>query len=260
MQKNEKDIAVKAALEVGKIIMRGWKESSIQFAKKYETEIVTKYDREAEKALVSFLNSEFPDYGIVSEEGTNLPSKNEARWILDPIDGTTNFVKRYPLLAISIALECAGEITLGVVYNPIQEELFVAEKGKGATLNGKAIQVSNTNKMDEALVGTGFPYATIDARIDNRAAFNQFLDRALAIRCDGCASLDLCSVACGRFDGYWERGLSAWDIAAGVIIASEAGASVSDYHGAPCNVEQGEVMAATPLLASQIIEILESSK
>jgi myo-inositol-1(or 4)-monophosphatase len=255
---NERKIAVQAAISAGEIIKRGWEDNNHKYSFKSETEIVTEYDIEVEREIIRLLSKAFPHYSFVTEEKSISESKANKRWIIDPIDGTTNFFKGYPLLATSIALESSGEIVLGIVYNPIFNELFIAEKGKGATLNNKHIHVSDVDQLGNSLLGTGFPYETFDKRSDNMEEWKEFFSHALSVRCGGCASLDLCFVACGRLDGYWEGGLSAWDIAGGILIASEAGAIVTDLDGLYCNWYKGNIVAAGPKLSPEILHVLRS--
>lgn len=254
----EKTAASSAALAAGEIIKRAMTTSNIGFSHKSETEIVTKYDLEVEKTIIRLLSHEFPTYGFITEEENAIDPDAEIRWIIDPIDGTTNFSKGYTLFATSIGLECAGELVLGVVYNPACNEMFLAEKGKGATLNGKSISVSGLDNIRTSLLATGFPYDTFQGRDNNMQAWQKFFSNSLSVRCDGCASLDLCNVACGRIDGYWEGALSAWDIAGGIVVASEAGAVITDLEGSACDHHKGNVVAANPKMSKAMLEVLGS--
>lgn len=254
----EKEVLMHAAREAGDVMLRSWGNAQIDYSHKSETEIVTKFDIEVENTLVSLLSKSFPDYGFIMEEENAIKSEAEVRWIIDPIDGTTNFAKGYPHFATSIALECAGELVLGVVYNPLRDELYSAIKGKGAFLNGEPIHVTQLTDMKVALLSTGFPYDTFQERDDNMAAWTEFFHRCLSVRCDGCASLDLCQVAAGRLDGYWEKALCAWDIAAGVVIASEAGATVTDLEGNFCNHHKGAVLAANAGMHKLMLDLLRT--
>lgn len=222
--------------------------------------LVTDVDRRSEVAVISFLNAEFPEHGILAEECQEIAGRSAYRWILDPLDGTTNYAHGYPCVSISLALEYHTEIVWGAVYDPLREELFIAELRCGATLNEKPIKVSSTEALGRALLGTGFPYDIHESADNNIQNFANFAGVAQAIRRDGSAALDLCSVACGRFDGYWEMKLSPWDIAAGCLMVTEAGGSVTAFNGAPLDIRTGEVLASNTLIHNEMMEVLAQAR
>ncbi|HEV3226331.1 MAG TPA: inositol monophosphatase family protein [Acidimicrobiales bacterium] len=198
------------------------------------TDMVTETDRASEALIVDGVRAARPDDGIVGEEGSDLVGTSGVRWLVDPIDGTTNFLFGFPGFAVSIAAELEGEVVVGVVHDPLHRDVFQAVRGRGATRNGDAIHVSSASDVRLALVGTGFSYEP--ARRERQArVLVDVLPRVRDIRRMGAASVDLCSVACGRLDGYYERGLGPWDLAAGALVASEAGARVADLDGGPAS-------------------------
>ncbi len=253
---NERFTAVQLARQAGDILRRGWKQQAYHVDLKGPTNPVTEIDRQSELLIVEGLRRAFPDHGILAEEGTAASGPHPVRWIIDPLDGTVNYIYHIPMVAVSIGLERDGEVVLGVVYNPITEELFVAEQGHGATLNDMAIHVSRTRTIGEAVLASGFPYEAWNTADDNTQAWRSFVKTALSVRCDGSAALDLCQVACGRLDGYWERGLSAWDIAAGSVIVREAGGWVGDFQLGHNFLQSGEIITANHFLAKEIAHML----
>ena len=219
------------------------------FDKKHQIEvkpnagIVTEADKAAEAYLVKNILRKFPESSIITEETGEYRGESELLWITDPLDGTSNYAHGFPWFCVSIGLYFNGKPRAGVIYQPFTKELFYAEKGKGAFLNGKRIRVSKTKKLAEALVGTGFYYSksrTLAAEVD---VFQEMNEKALAVRRPGSAALDLACVASGRFDGFWERGLSSWDVAAGFLLVEEAGGVVTNYEGKPTSVFEGYCLA-----------------
>ncbi|MFQ5855993.1 MAG: inositol monophosphatase family protein [Anaerolineae bacterium] len=249
--------AVAAAREAGALLRDAFGRSHTVALKRTAIDLVTEMDQAAEALIIERLQAAFPDYGFLTEESPALTGADNARWVIDPIDGTTNYAHGYPLFAVSIALERAGQLVLGVVYNPIADELFTAKKGHGAFLNGCPIHVSEATTLQESLLATGFPYDVWDSEDDNTTEWRQFLKRARSLRCDGSAALDLCFVACGRLDGYWEHGLEPWDMAAGALIVSEAGAQVTDYRGGEDFIASRQVVAANPHLHAEMLAVLQ---
>ena len=250
-----KDIAVKAAKKAGKLLKENLnKEKKIEF--KGAVDLVTELDRASEALIIDILKSGFPESGILTEEREEIVASNDYRWIVDPLDGTTNYAHSYPVFCVSIALEKKGEVILGVVYDPTSEELFVAEKGRGATLNGEEILVSKTSDLSRSLLSTGFPYDIRTSPDNNLNFFASFAMKAQAIRRAGSAALDLCYVACGRFDGFWELKLKPWDVAAGNLMVTEAGGKVSDFAGAPLSLYAKETLASNGLLHEIMIDVL----
>ena len=221
--------------------------------------LVTEMDSWAEKKIKKIFQEEFPDYGFLGEEGETITGEDSCRWIVDPIDGTTNYVHGYPLFAISIALEKDYEIVMGVVYNPLLDELFHAEKGKGAFLNGKPINVSDTNELRKSLLASGFPYDAWTNPKNNSSEWQRLLRKTISLRSDGVASLDLCHVAAGRLDGYWELNLEPWDMAAGSLIVKEAGGMVSSISGDPFSSYQRNILAANKgIYRALLVELNET--
>lgn len=229
--------AVAAARGAGDLLREYWssgREKSIEF--KSATDLVTEADKKAEMMIMSALTASFPDWSFLCEESgaSGDDQESEYRWIVDPLDGTTSFAHGHPFFSVSIALEHRGEVVLGVVYAVVMDEMFVAQRGSGATVNGVPIHCSSTPRLIEALVATGFPTARAQMtnRLDtNFAYFEEVLLNARACRRNGSAALDLCYVACGRMDVYWEQGLKAWDVAAGALILSESGGKFTDMDG-----------------------------
>jgi len=233
--------------------------------KKGEIDLVTEIDCAAEKLIIKIIRKAFPDHSFLCEESGATRRGGQAgqskhRWIIDPIDGTTNFAHSLPICSVSIAYEENGIVRMGGVYDPVREELFYAEKGRGAFLNGKRIRVSKTKKLNDALLATGFPY---DRRKDPDKylkIFREFLMQAQEIRRLGSAALDLCYVACGRFDGYWEAKLNPWDKAAGMLILKEAGGKLSDYSSKPLTLTEPTIVASNSTIHSQILAVLNRTK
>lgn len=248
---NYRKIAVEAALESGLFIKRSvGKISSVSY--KGRDNIVTDVDKTSEKMIVKKILSVFPGHSILAEEGKPLESNSSYRWVIDPLDGTTNFAHAFPFFCVSIALEKDGESILGVVYDPMREELFVAEQGNGSSLNGKRITVSNVKKLGGSFLATGFSYG-ITPKDRNIVYFKKLLVKTLAIRRAGSAALDLCYVACGRFDGYWEMSLHPWDIAAGVIIVKEAKGIVTKFDGESCSNYDRSILATNGHIHKEMI-------
>ncbi len=238
--------------------MDRWKRTRrIQF--KGEINLVTDADRQSEETIVSLLRSRFPDHQILAEEGSTGGNSGRYRWIIDPLDGTTNYAHGYPHFAVSIALEQAGTVTLGVVYDPILKELFLAQRGKGATLNGRPLAVSSVDQLIHALVCTGFPYDRSQFSATLRR-WEYFVRRAQGVRRDGSAALDLCYVGAGHFDAFWEDHLSPWDAAAAALIVQEAGGQVTDFQGHAPNIYRGDLVATNGLLHSAMLEGLDRSE
>ncbi len=223
---------------------------------KGKLDLVTDTDRRAEEHIVSFLQREAPDCGILAEERDEISGQGLARWILDPLDGTTNFAHGYPFFCVSLALEKSGRVVWGAVLDPLRDELFSACRGRGADCNGSTLQVSNTAQLDQAMLCTGFPYDVHDNDVDNLDHFARIIKQARAIRRDGAAALDLCYVAMGRFDGFWEMKLKPWDMAAGTLIVTEAAGRVSNFDGSVLSLDAGAVLATNGHLHDSIRDIL----
>jgi myo-inositol-1(or 4)-monophosphatase len=225
-------------------------------AHKGAVDLVTEYDLRAQEMLAGRLAAAFPDHGILAEENLARPGRSEYRWVLDPLDGTTNFAHTFPVFSVSAALERRGSAVLGLVYDPMREELFQALEGRGASLNGRAIRVSEVGDLGQSLLASGFPYDIRTSPVNNIGHWGRFLVRAQAVRRCGSAALDLCYVACGRFDGFWELKLKPWDVAAGALIAAEAGGKVTDFKGGEFRTDLAETLASNGLIHGAMIEVL----
>jgi len=222
-------------------------------------DLVTEVDRECEALIVSGLRRERPGDAVLAEEGGGGDCEDARwRWLVDPLDGTTNYAHGYPRFCVSIGVEYAGERVVGVVYDPLLDELYAARRGGGAELNGAPIRVSRETDLGNALVATGFAYDVRRSREDNLDHFVAFVKRARAVRRDGSAALDLCYVAAGRFDGYWELKLHPWDVAAGLLIVEEAGGRTSDLAGGPARRSGVECVASNGGIHDQMLAILGS--
>ncbi|MFC2149151.1 inositol monophosphatase family protein [Candidatus Auribacterota bacterium] len=255
MKNTFKKVALVAAEEAGNILRRHFgKVKDIGF--KGRIDIVTDVDRRSEDKVVSILRKHFPDHGILAEEGNEIKSDSPYKWLIDPLDGTTNYAHSYPIFCVSIALEYKGVIILGVVYNPVMDELFTAEKGKGAYFNKKRIRVSKINKLQRSLLVTGFPYAILKKSKVVFKIFELFSLNCQGIRRDGSAALNLCYTACGRFEGFWESELNPWDTAAGYLIAKEAGAVITDYARKPFSCYKNEILASNGRIHKAMIGII----
>jgi myo-inositol-1(or 4)-monophosphatase len=252
--------AWEAANAAGEIIRANWQRPrSIDY--KGSIDLVTSVDREAERKIVESLRHDFPDHAILAEEETVIEgTTKEHRWIIDPLDGTTNFVHSYPFVGVSIALERYNEMILGVVYDPLRRECFRAVKGQGATLNGAPIRISAVNELDKALLATGFPYDRRENADHYLAFFKAFLTRCQGIRRNGAAALDLCYLASGRIDGFWELKLKPWDTAAGGLIVTEAGGSLSNFSGAPFSIWGIETLASNGKIHDEMVNVLQAAE
>lgn len=220
-------------------------------------DLVTDFDNRAQRMIFDHLSACFPDHDFIGEEGLSKNRGEEFRWIIDPLDGTTNYAHGFPIFCVSIALEWKEEIVLGVVYDPMRREMFSAVKEEGAFLNGKKIQVSSIGDLDKSLVATGFPYDLRESKVNNIDHFNNFVVRVQAIRRCGSAAMDLCYVACGRFDGFWELKLKTWDVAAGALIVKEAGGKISDFKNGEFSIFGNEILATNGLIYTQMVEVLQ---
>jgi myo-inositol-1(or 4)-monophosphatase len=253
------EFSVALAFESGRIQKRHFqKRQSIHY--KGEINIVTDVDFECQDRIITMIKQAYPGDDIISEEKTNEYDGDRNRWIIDPIDGTTNYAHGYPFFCTSIAYEVKGKVIYGIVYNPIFDELFFAVKGKGAYLNGQRLKVSDTDKMKRALLATGFPYDINTNPNNNINHFVSFLFEAQAVRRDGSAALNLAYVAAGRFDGFWELKLNAWDTAAGALIVLEAGGSVTSFQGEPFDIYKGKLVASNGLIHQDMLRILNDHK
>lgn len=223
--------------------------------------IVTEVDRKTEEIIIKTLKKHFPGDGFLSEEAGNEEGASGRKWIIDPLDGTTNYAHGFPVYAVSIALEEEkGKPVFGAVFNPERDELFTAERGGGARLNGKPIRVSDVSKLEKSLLATGFSYKINELKDNNVAHFEDFLFVSQAVRRPGSASLDLCYVACGRLDGFWELELSPWDTAAGWLIVKEAGGEATTFNGGRYNHYIKEILASNRKIHKEMSRILTTGR
>jgi myo-inositol-1(or 4)-monophosphatase len=252
--------AVKAARKAGSIINRASLDLDlIKVASKGRSDFVTEVDRAAEAAIIDILKQAYPTHAILAEESgaSNPEGGDEYTWIIDPLDGTTNFIHGFPQYAVSIGLQHRGQITQGVVYDPTRNELFTASRGRGAFLNERRIRVSRRTKLAESLIGTGFPFRQLEHLDEYVRMFKRITESTAGIRRPGAAALDLAYVACGRLDGFWEFGLSAWDMAAGSLLIQEAGGMLSDFDGEPDFLASGHIVCGAPRVFEQLLPLVQ---
>ena len=252
------DTAIDAARRAGAFLKDGLG-SARDFEFKGAIDIVTEMDLGAEDIIVSTVKKSFPEHAILAEERGGEAGKGKGAdccWIIDPLDGTTNYAHGFPVFNVSIAFEVSGEVVVGVVYDPMRDELFSAVKGEGAYLNNRRLSVSTASELDKSLLATGFPYDIRTSRRNNLKNFSNLAVRVQAIRRAGAAALDLAYVACGRFDGFWELKLKPWDLGAGLLIVEEAGGCVSGIAGEPPSIYDGDVVASNGLIHGEMLEIL----
>ena len=251
---SELEAALSAARRAGEVLRAAFgTEHSITY--KGEVDLLTEIDEQAERLIREELLGTFPTYGMLAEEGGELTGEEDVRWIVDPLDGTTNYAHQLPIFCVSIALERSGEVILGVVHDPMGEETFVAERGRGATLNGEPIEVSDTNELIRALIATGFPYDRAEMP-DALELFGRSAATTQGMRRLGSAALDLCYVASGRIDGYYERGIWPWDLAAGSVIVEEAGGNLTNYRGDVLDLDGREIVASNGRLHPSIMRLM----
>lgn len=251
------EVAIDAALAAGKI----QKERSRNVGKvTYKSAInpVTEVDLLCEKEIIGRIKRRFPEHSFLAEESgdTQGLASGKNKWIVDPLDGTVNYAHGFPCYCVSIALERDGEVVLGVIYNPCMDELFVAEKGKGATLNSNPISVSAIGSLKESLLATGFAYDINESKNDNLDHFANFLKQCQAVRRPGSAAMDLCYTAMGRFEGFWELKLHPWDVAAGALIVREAGGRITRFDGSPFGIYDREILASNGLVHQAMVGVL----
>lgn len=252
------NFAVQIARDAGLILTERMGRKSLQVTNKGVIDLVTEADLAAERFIIERIQTHYPRHAVLAEESGSthaVERASEFKWIIDPLDGTTNYAHGYPVFCVSIALEQAGQVILGVIYDPIRDEMFAAERGEGATLNGRRIRVSEVEDLNRAMVCTGFPYDVRD-RGDFARHFAHFIMHAQAIRRDGSAALDLAYVACGRFDGFFEEGLRPWDVAAGVLLVEEAGGRVTHFNGQPFDIYTPPILATNGLVHEVMMQVL----
>ena len=250
-----RDLAVEVALAAGQIQLDGLN-SAREISYKGTVDLVTQIDHACERRIAEMIAARFPDHQLLAEEGTTAGQTSEYRWIVDPVDGTTNYAHGYPIFGVSIAVERAGELLVGVVHAPMLGETFVATRGGGATLNGRPLRVSAVDDLNRALLATGFPYDLRTRPDNNLDHWATFAVRCQAVRRDGSAALNLAYLAAGRFDGFWELTLSPWDMAAGALLIAEAGGQLSDPRGGPFHHMHHACIASNGLIHQQILDTL----
>jgi myo-inositol-1(or 4)-monophosphatase len=250
------DTAVHAAQQAGPLLL-DYARKGVTISHKSSVNLVTEADHAAEQCIIDVIKTSFPDHNILAEErGADANRRSPYKWIIDPLDGTTNFAHGYPAYCVSIGVEHEGVRLLGVVYDPSRRELFLGEAGLGAYLNDAALQVSTTNVLDRALLVTGFAYDIRDTPENNLDHFVAFALKAQGLRRTGTAALDLCYVASGRFDGYWEVKLHPWDMAAGELIVREAGGRVTDFSGRGFSIYGQQLVASNGLIHEEMLTVL----
>lgn len=244
--------AIDAAHASGAILLKNFGKK-LDVREKKGAGLVTQVDLASENAAVQLLKRTFPDFGFLTEESGTHGSQSGGRWVIDPLDGTTNYVHRFPMFCVSIAAEWQGEVVVGVIYHPILKETYTAIRGKGAFVNGKKIQVSTTPRLKDSLLTTGFTYRKDEWLHAEMKAFENLSAVARAVRRPGSAALDLAYTARGVFDGFWERRLSPWDVAAGALLVQEAGGQVSDFQGNSFRLDQSEILASNKKLHRSLL-------
>ncbi|HEY9089737.1 MAG TPA: inositol monophosphatase family protein [Anaerolineaceae bacterium] len=252
---SELDVAIQAARAAGALLRQ-------QFLQPHEIELkgagnlVTEMDRRCEQLISTMLLDTFPGDGYYGEESTRIRPDARRLWIVDPLDGTNNYAHGYPLFCVSIGFTLERQPVAGVIYNPLLDELYAAQLGKGAALNGAPIHVSQTSELGSALLASGFPYGVWDRPDDNLDQYSRLVKRSVSVRCDGSAAVDLSHTAAGRIDGYWEQEIEPWDVAAGAVILTEAGGKVSLYDGRPFDVFGRSILATNAHLHEQLLREL----
>ena len=252
--KNSRDVipaATEIAREAGSLLMEHFRQR-VKIEYKGDVDLVTVADRQSEALILQRIRALWPEHDLMGEEGARVESGSDYRWYVDPLDGTTNFAHGFPVFCVSLALERKGKRIAGVVYDPTRDELFTAELGSGAYLNGEKIRVSKVTNLAECLLATGFPSHKRHQN-PNIFFYHQITLRTHGVRRAGSAALDLCSVACGRFDGFWEFNLNPWDTAAGVLLVEEAGGRVSDFKAGPFRIDSRETLASNGLVHDALL-------
>ena len=251
------NIAIRAARRAGDLMIRHLnKLESLDIAEKGRNDFVTRVDQLAEEAIIGIIRDHYPDHAILAEE-SGAAGEHEFQWIIDPLDGTTNYLHGFPVFCVSIAVARDNELQHGVVYDPMRQEIFSASRGQGAQLDGRKIRVSKQRGLQHALIATGFPFRLADGQVDGYLGMlRAVMLETAGVRRPGAAALDLCYVAAGRVDGFWELGLRKWDVAAGALIIREAGGRISDFHGTDAYLDSGNVVAGTPKVYAALSKLL----
>lgn len=252
------NFAIELALRAGAVLRGGLAHERRVESKGY-ADVVTDIDKASEALIVAAIGERFPDHAILAEEGSVTAGASEYQWLIDPLDGTLNYLHGNPVFCVSLAVLRQGELQIGVVYDPCRDELFAAERGGGARLNGRPLRVSRTAALARALLTTGFPYNRFSEPDNNLREHNHLLFKCQDVRRPGSAALDLCAVAAGRSDAHWELGLSPWDVAAGALIVREAGGSVSDWQDRPWRPEQPRLVASNGAIHAELLRELANA-
>lgn len=252
-----KATAEKAAQTAGGIL-RGNFGKKKEIGYKSRIDVVTNVDIESERAIIDIITADWPEHDIITEESDRKESGSDFRWIIDPLDGTVNYAHDYPFVSVSIACEVRGEIEVGIVYDPIREEHFSAVRGEGAFMNGNPVAVSGVAVLEKSLLATGFPYDVRENPYNNMDHFAHMIKQAQAVRRDGSAALNVCYTAMGRFDGYWELSINAWDIAAGTLILREAGGTVTGIDGGPYSIFDRRIVASNGRIHEEFLGHLQT--
>ena len=262
-----RDAAIEWARAAGAVLRQAYG-GSHALERKSAIDLVTDTDRRAEAVILERLRQRFPGHAVLAEESgaheaggsaTMQRAESPVRWLIDPLDGTTNFAHNYPFFSVSIAAEAAGRLVAGAVYDPVREEMFAAAAGHGATLNDAALRVSSIERLEDSLLVTGFPYDVREHPERHVPLFQAFLMRAQGIRRDGSAALNLCYLAMGRFDGFWEGSLSPWDMAAGVLVVREAGGEVTRYDGGAFTLDGRQILATNGRLHAEMKQVIREN-
>jgi myo-inositol-1(or 4)-monophosphatase len=252
-------VAIEAARAAGDVLLQ-YARTGFRIEHKNPIDLVTDADHAAEQCVIDCIREKFPTHQVLAEErGAGVQQTSRYHWIIDPLDGTTNFAHGFPVYAVSIGVECDGSGLIGVVYDATRNELFTARAGEGARLNGSLIKVSTTEHLDSALLVTGFAYDIRDTPNNNLNHFARFALKAQGLRRTGSAALDLCYVAAGRFDGFWEVKLSPWDMAAGVVVLREAGGRITNFHGNPHSIYQPELLASNGRIHEAMLSVIREN-
>jgi myo-inositol-1(or 4)-monophosphatase len=252
------NIAIRAARAAGNIIASGFdNQTDLQTEAKGDNDYVTRIDKEAERAIIHKIKLSYPDHSFVGEEGGVVEGDNDFKWVIDPLDGTTNFIKGIPHFAVSIALMHKGRLDQSVIFDPIRGELFTASRGAGAQLNGFRIRASKAKELSQTILATSFPFKNKVKLPQYLDSFNKIFMQAGDIRRSGSAALDLAYVASGRYDGYWESGLKPWDMAAGELMVRESGGLVTDFSGGNDPMHKGEIVAGSPKVVQILVKNLK---
>jgi myo-inositol-1(or 4)-monophosphatase len=251
------NFAIQTARDAGAILID--RLGRAQVTNKGDIDLVTEADLASEQLIIERIRSHYPRHAILAEESGASQElntgKSEWKWIIDPLDGTTNYAHGYPCFCVSIGIEREGVIEIGVIYDPTRDELFAAERGQGATLNGRSMRVSDVADLNQAMLCTGFPY-NVRERPNFARDFANFTMAAQAVRRDGSAAIDLAYLACGRFDGFWEEGLNAWDVAAGILLIEEAGGQITNFNGGAVDIYAAKVLASNGLIHDPMMQVL----